>query len=87
MDFYAGIFHMVAVAKKKPLFATMLREFRKAADLTQAQTAERVGVHIQTYMRWERGDAEPGYSRLVELARVLGKTLNDFAPAEGEAEG
>lgn len=76
---------MVAVAKKRrSAFATLLREFREAADLTQAEVAERAGVHLQTYMRWERGDSEPGYSRLVELARVFGRTLNDFAPSEGE---
>jgi hypothetical protein len=34
-------------------------------------------------LRWERGETEPGYSNLLALAAMFGKTLNDFVP-EGE---
>jgi DNA-binding XRE family transcriptional regulator len=78
---------MLTVAKKnqKP-FAVLLRAYRESASVTQATAAEAAGVHIQTYMRWERGETEPAYSQLLSLAALFGKTLNDFAP-EGDAGG
>ncbi|MBP3960696.1 helix-turn-helix transcriptional regulator [Gemmata sp. G18] len=67
------------MAKQKSLtFKMRLRELRKAAGLSQARTAKAVGVHIQTYMRWERGETEPTFTELCVLAAVLGTTLNDF---------
>jgi transcriptional regulator with XRE-family HTH domain len=72
---------MQTVAKKKPSpFAVRLRTFREAADVTQAEAAESAGVHIQTYMRWERGGTEPTFSELCALAELFGKTPNDFLP-------
>lgn len=74
----------VAKSKKPSTFAVRLRAMRDAAELTQAEAAEGAGVHVQTYMRWERGQTEPNYSELCALAAMFGKTLNDFAPLEGE---
>lgn len=73
---------MQTVAKKKSLaaFATRLREFRESADVTQLRAAKGAGVHIQTYMRWERGETEPSFSELCALASMFGKKPNDFLP-------
>lgn len=79
---------MVAVAKRKPsAFALRLRAFRDAAGYTQQEVADSVGVVVMTYIRWERGDTEPSYTELCKLAAVFAKTLNDFAPVEGEDKG
>jgi transcriptional regulator with XRE-family HTH domain len=74
---------MNAVAKKKPsTFAARLRELREAAELTQVQLAKAAGVHIQTFMRWERGETEPTFTQLCAIASAVGKTLNDFTDTE-----
>jgi len=81
--FHAGI-DMQTVAKKKnpSAFAARLRALREAVPLTQKQVAEGVGVSIQTYMRWERGDTEPTFSELCVIAEMCKKTPNDFIPDE-----
>ncbi|AMV23955.1 transcriptional repressor DicA [Gemmata sp. SH-PL17] len=71
--------HKRTVAKQQsPTFKMRLRELRNAAGLSQARAAKAVGVHIQTYMRWERGETEPTFTELCTLAGILGATLNDF---------
>ena len=36
-----------------------IRRRRRLAGLTQAQLAERVGVHVNAVGRWERGERQP----------------------------
>ncbi len=74
---------MLIVAKNKAnTFADRLRALRDSKELTQAVAAECAGVHLQTYMRWERGETEPSYSQLCALAELFGVELNDFRPEE-----
>lgn len=47
-----------------------LKRARKEAGLTQAQLAEKYGVHIKTVMNWEQGIAEPSLSTLMDLAEI-----------------
>lgn len=54
---------------------TSLTLARKAAQLTQAQLAERAGLSRMTVQRLEGGDLDPRYSTLTEMARVLGMDL------------
>lgn len=37
------------------IFGERLKSLRKAADITQQELADRVGVHLQTVSKWERG--------------------------------
>lgn len=77
---------MQTVAKKKPKnlkrFANRLRSLRELAAITQVTAAAVAGVHIQTYMRWERGETEPTFSELCALAAVFGKKTDDFVPED-----
>lgn len=73
---------LVAKQNRTP-FAVRLRELRIAANATQRDVAERVGVSVQTYKRWEWGDSEPLFSQLVVIAEMFGKTTNDFVTDEG----
>ena len=54
---------------------TSLTLARKAAQLTQAELAERAGLSRMTVQRLEGGDLDPRYSTLAEMARVLGLEL------------
>lgn len=46
-----------------------LKRARKEADLTQAQLADKLNVHIKTIQNWEQGIAEPTLGTLIELAQ------------------
>ena len=47
-----------------------LKRARKEAGLTQAQLAEKYGVHIKTVMNWEQGIAEPSLGTLMDLTEI-----------------
>jgi predicted transcriptional regulator len=49
-----------------------LTQARKAAQMTQADLAERAGLSRMTVQRLESGGLDPRLSTLSEMARVLG---------------
>lgn len=54
-----------------------LREARKAAGLSQAQLAEKVGCSQHHISRWEAGQ-EPKALTLKKLALALGCSMDDL---------
>jgi transcriptional regulator with XRE-family HTH domain len=60
-----------------------LREWRQALGLTQAQLAERLGVHIGVLKKYEQGVNVPGGEPLGALART-GVNVNWLLTGEGE---
>jgi len=50
---------------------TKIQALRKAANMTQAALAEKLGVSFQTVSSWERDEYLPDSSRLAELAAAL----------------
>ena len=52
---------------------------RLIADLTQGQLAAQLGVARATVGEWEAGRTEPGFSKLVGLARITNQPLDWFA--------
>ena len=55
-----------------------IRERRKERGLTQAQLAELVKVDQTAISQWERGITQPRMKKCVQLAMVLGCTINDL---------
>lgn len=51
---------------------------RVAADITQEQVAERLGIGVEAVSRMERGVSVPNAIRLVELAEILGCRTDDL---------
>ena len=49
-----------------------LKKLRKEKDLSQIELAELLGVHINTYILWERCVGNPTPENLVKLEKVLG---------------
>ncbi len=56
-------------------FGEAIKTFRKSSGLTQTQFADRLGVHLQTISKWERGLLAPDFSLLGEIASVLSVSL------------
>ena len=55
--------------------ASLLREARLRAGLTQKELASRAGVKPSAVSRWERGEVEPSFRRVEELIRSAGFDL------------
>lgn len=62
-----------------------LYELRRAAGLSQEQLAERLGVSRQAVSKWESSAAQPELSKLVELSRLYGVSVDELLSLE-EAE-
>ena len=55
-----------------------LKRARKAAGLSQADLAEKVGCRQKDISRWESGLHEPGALTLKKMAQVLGCSMEDL---------
>jgi transcriptional regulator with XRE-family HTH domain len=53
-------------------FADRLRQLRKQRDLSQAELAQRAGLHPNLIGRYERGESRPTADTLKGLADALG---------------
>lgn len=47
---------------------------RKKMGLTTKQVADRLGVHQNTYINWEKGNNIPTGDNLINLTRLFGGT-------------
>ena len=54
-----------------------IKTLRKG-KFTQEQLAEKVGVHINTILRWERGNRVPDANSLAKIAEVLETTPSEL---------
>jgi putative transcriptional regulator len=63
----------------KPAFAVRLKALREAAGLSQAQLAERAGLHLGAIFKLEQGRREPTWATVQTLAKALGVTCLAFA--------
>lgn len=55
--------------------ASLLREARLRAGLTQTQLARRVGTSQSVIARWETGGSRPSLEKLVRVVRACGLEL------------
>lgn len=60
------------------IFATRLREARKAAGMTQAELAAQIGLKRNTYSFYEQARNEPNVSLLAILSKELNRSPNWF---------
>ena len=51
--------------------AKILKTARKKAGLTQAEVAEKAGIHFNYYARVERGEATPRVDIVENIAKAL----------------
>jgi transcriptional regulator with XRE-family HTH domain len=67
------------MAKKKTTgFGGRLKQFREAAGLSQAQLAERAGLHLHGLTKLEQGYREPSWASVLALAHALGVSVAAF---------
>ena len=59
-----------------------LRRLRRAADMTQEQLADKLGVAYQSVSRWENGMTYPDMEFLPVLAGIFGVTVDELLGCE-----
>lgn len=55
-----------------------IKRARRAAGLTQEQTADQLGIHPTTYQKWETGDRVASWPKLAKLSEILGTSPNEI---------
>ena len=63
-----------------------IKYFRKAAEITQEQLAERLCVSRQTLAKWENGEAAPNIEDCIRLADIFQISLDDLVRDMKEEE-
>lgn len=61
-----------SAGRYSPAMETRIRLLRIAKNLTQAQMAEALGMHITNYNRMEMGHTDLSMSRLEKISKILG---------------
>jgi transcriptional regulator with XRE-family HTH domain len=62
-------------------FAETVRRLREAAGLTQAQLAERYGLHLSAVFKLEQGRRAPSWDTVQTLCEALGVSCDEFRAA------
>lgn len=57
-------------------FEERLLEIRKSRSMSQEVLAEKIGVSRQAVSKWETGEAQPDYAKLIALADALDVSLD-----------
>lgn len=55
-----------------------IRVYRESLGITQQELAARLNVTQGLVSQWERGETLPGASKLPELAKLLGCTIDEL---------
>lgn len=63
-----------------------LRQFRIAAGLSQTEVALRLGVHQQSYQRYESGTTMVPSDRLTALSEIFNVPMDTLSPAQGRKD-
>lgn len=58
--------------------AKNLSYYRKSANLTQAELAEKINYSDKSVSKWESGNGAPDIYILIELAKLFGVSVNDL---------
>lgn len=64
--------------KLRKIIANNLLYYRKNANITQAELAEKLMYSDKNISRWERGESLPEVTVLKKMADIYGITINDF---------
>lgn len=62
--------------------AHLIKEFRKAAGISQMRLAEMVGVSYQQIQKYEKGISSISIDRLKQIAKALDIPIKEFFPSE-----
>ncbi len=63
---------------KKPEEKITLKQARQWVGLTQQEVADKLGVHVTTYLKWEKDPAEMKVSTARAVCKVVGRQWDEI---------
>lgn len=69
---------LVETSKNEYSFKDNLKNIRESKGLTQKEVADKLGIFVQSYSRYENTDQEPKLNRVVEIANILNVSLDEL---------
>jgi transcriptional regulator with XRE-family HTH domain len=64
-----------------PRLARAIRDIRERSDLSQEVVAHRAGLTVSAYARIERGEANPTWTTVMQIAKALSVSLSELGKA------
>ena len=58
--------------------ALTMRQWRKVKELSQEYMAERIGVHVNTYINWEKEPEKISIENSQKISEILEIPINDI---------
>ena len=58
--------------------ALTMRQWRKAKEFSQEYMAECLGVHVNTYLNWEKEPEKISIENSQKIAKILNIPINDI---------
>lgn len=55
-----------------------LKMARVGANMTQAQMAEELGIHVVTYNKWEKNPEDISIKDAFRICRIVNRTIDDI---------
>lgn len=55
-----------------------IKQARLISELTQKEIAEVLGVHVQTYMKWEKSPEEMSIGTAKQFARIVKRDFDEI---------
>ncbi|MCL4537953.1 MAG: helix-turn-helix domain-containing protein [Nitrospirae bacterium] len=68
--------------QNKKTIDQLIKEFRKAAGISQMKLAEMIGVSYQQIQKYEKGISSISINRLKQISNALGVPIKEFFPSE-----
>lgn len=56
-----------------------LRAWRRAKEISQEEIAKRLGIHVNTYLNWEKKPQDISVDNAKRLSEILGVPLDDIS--------
>jgi transcriptional regulator with XRE-family HTH domain len=72
---------MARPSSPDPRLASTIRNLREDAELSQEAVARRAGLTVSAFARVERGEANPTWTTVTQIARGLNVSLTELAAA------
>ena len=68
------------------LIPEKLKEARERLGITRVEAARRMNIPQSSYVRYEKGDRKPTHATIVQMAQILGTSV-DYLTGESNDDG
>ena len=63
--------------------ALTMKQWRKAKEISQERMAEYLGIHVNTYINWEKEPEKISIENSQKIAEIFGIPINDILFKKG----